>query len=173
MVWTPVMFPPGRARLATSPASSKEPPATTTIGSVVVARLAIPAVVAFGTTRISTGSWTTSATRVANRSRLPSAQRHSMVMVCPSTQPRACSARRNTSAKDGHGSRRLRVKPENRDPPHLYGLLRGGERRHQDDEGKRRNEPHGIAPHGDLLLRHGLPLIWRSRTIDEQTTLPS
>jgi hypothetical protein len=59
--------------------SAKLPPPTTIMGIVVVTRCATPAVVLFGTTITSTWSRTTSSTRVANRSRLPSAQRHSNV----------------------------------------------------------------------------------------------
>jgi hypothetical protein len=99
MVWTPVTFPPGRARLATSPLSSIEPPPATTMGSVVVTCLAISPVVVFCTTSTLTGSWTNSAARAANRSRLPSAQRHSMAMVLPSTHPRSRSPSRNASSK--------------------------------------------------------------------------
>src|SRR5262249_15165492 len=40
----PVMFPPGRLRLATSPSATGSPPIVKTIGSVVVARLAARAV---------------------------------------------------------------------------------------------------------------------------------
>jgi hypothetical protein len=43
------------------------------------------------------------------------------------------------------------------DPKDFPWRLRvGSERRHEDGEGKRRDEPNGIEPHGDLLLRRGL-----------------
>jgi hypothetical protein len=45
-------------------------------------------------------------------------------------------------AYSGHLPRRLRV---------------GSERRHEDGEGQRRNEPNGIEPHGDLLLTRIAP----------------
>ena len=49
---------------------------------------------------------------------------------------------------------------ENADPKDFPRRLRvGRERRHEDGEGKRRNEPNGIEPHGEILLRHGLLLI--------------
>ncbi len=73
------------------------------MGIVLVALWAITAVVAFGTTMTSTWRRITSSTRVANRSRFPSAQRHSMAMVCPSTQPCSRSACRNAT-KVGLGS---------------------------------------------------------------------
>jgi hypothetical protein len=42
---------------------------------------------------------------------------------------------------------------ENADPKDFPWRLRvGSERRHEDGEGKRRNELNGIEPHGDLLL---------------------
>ena len=53
----------------------------TRMGIVLVARLAISAVWPFGTRSISTGERITSATWSATRSRLPSAQRHSIAMV--------------------------------------------------------------------------------------------
>ena len=38
-------------------------------------------------------------------------------------------------------------------------LRSDSERRQEDAEGQRHNEPNGREPHGDLLLRHGWPLI--------------
>ena len=55
---------------------------------------------------------------------------------------------------------------ENADPKDFPRRLRvGRERRHEDGEGKRRNKPNGIEPHGEILLRHGLLLIWCSLTL--------
>src|SRR5438876_911729 len=61
---------------------------------------------------------------------------------------------------------------EKADPKAFPWRLRvGRERCHEDGEGQRRNEPNAIEPHGDLLLRHGLPLIWCSRTARHQARL--
>ena len=54
---------------------------------------------------------------------------------------------------------------ENADPKDFPRRLRvGSERRHEDGEGKRRNEPNAIERHGNFLRRHRLPLLWCSRT---------
>ena len=74
----PVIFPPGRARLATSPSRTGSPIAVTTIGIVVVACCAArPAGVASATMR-STLRPTSSVARPGSRSIFPSAARYSM-----------------------------------------------------------------------------------------------
>jgi hypothetical protein len=53
-------------------------------------------------------------------------------------------------------------------PGHSPPWLRVGQkRRREDGEDQRHNDPNGTEPHGDLLLRHGLPLIC-SRTTQDQ-----
>src|SRR5215471_9959368 len=84
---TPVMFEPGRARLATRPVATGSPGSAKTIGTLFVACLAarahwVPYVIIK-----STFSWTNSAASSSARSFLPSAQRYSIATVCPSIQP--------------------------------------------------------------------------------------
>src|SRR5262249_13482921 len=86
--WTdsPVMLPPGRARLATRPPPTGSPAAANTIGITDVACLAAstapPRV-----TITSTLSPTNSVAISAKRSGCPSAQRYSIATVRPSIQP--------------------------------------------------------------------------------------
>src|SRR3972149_5269779 len=91
MILSPVTFPLGRARLATSPLATGSPAATMTIGIVRVTCLAAvgPGVPAL--TMTSTLSRTRSAARWVSRSSLPSAHRYSMARFRPSTQPRSRS----------------------------------------------------------------------------------
>ena len=81
----PVTLPPGRAKLATSPASTGSVALTMTIGIVVVARLAASAGAWEEATITSTLCRTRSAASSARRSRRPSAQRYSMTTFLPST----------------------------------------------------------------------------------------
>ena len=82
--WTivvePVTFPPGRARLATSPVPTASPATAMTIGIVFVACLAARAPGVPAVTIASTLILTRSETRAGKRSYLPSAHRYSMVM---------------------------------------------------------------------------------------------
>ncbi len=68
---TPVMFPPGWAKLVTSPVPTGSPRATITMGIVVVACLAAKAVTVPGTTIRSTFSLTNSAAKSGSRSHCP------------------------------------------------------------------------------------------------------
>ena len=81
----PVMFPPGRARLATNPFPTGSGSCAMTMGIVEVASLA--ARVAWGpaVTMMSTLRRTSSAASAGRRSNFPSAYRHSMTMFFPST----------------------------------------------------------------------------------------
>jgi hypothetical protein len=80
----PVTFPPGRARLATSPSATGSAKTVKTTGIVAVACLAArvpgPAV-----TSTSTGSRTSSAASAGSRSYCPSAKRYSKTMCFPSS----------------------------------------------------------------------------------------
>ncbi len=81
----PVTLPPGRAKLATSPACTGSVALIMTIGIVVVARLAASAGAWEEATITSTFCRTRSAAISAKRSRRPSAQRYSMRTFLPST----------------------------------------------------------------------------------------
>ena len=81
----PVTFPPGRARLATSPISTGRSASANTIGIVGVTRRTI-CVNPVPQTMITSGSsLTTSAARAPYRSALPSAYRYSTAIFRPST----------------------------------------------------------------------------------------
>jgi hypothetical protein len=82
---SPVTFPPGWARLATTPASTSAPAEADTIGIVVVSRFAASAAPVVPTTRTSTGSLMSSETSAAWRSSRACADRDSITMFCPST----------------------------------------------------------------------------------------
>jgi hypothetical protein len=76
VIWLmPVMLPPGRLRLATSPSATGSPPMVKTMGSVVVARLAASAAGSPPVDAI-TATWrcTRSAASAGNRSSRPSLQ---------------------------------------------------------------------------------------------------
>jgi hypothetical protein len=140
-----VTFPPGRARLPVFCASA--PPPITTMGTVGVTRCATPAVVPFGTTSTATWSWTTSSTRVAKRSRLPSAQRHSMVRFWPSTHPSSRNPCPNAATMGGSAEAGgLGLKPKEGNP-RACGWRRGAERHHDETEGEGDEEPDGAADH--------------------------
>jgi hypothetical protein len=77
----PVIFPPGRAQLATAPIVTGSCMAATTMGRVVVACWAARTAGGPAVTRISTGSPTNSAARAGKRSKCPSAHRDARAMV--------------------------------------------------------------------------------------------
>src|SRR5215831_10285355 len=83
----PVTLPPGRARLSTRPAPTGSATPTKTMGTVVVAFLAAIAPRFAAATITSTLSLSRSVTRSGKRSDLPSAQRSSMRIFCPSVHP--------------------------------------------------------------------------------------
>lgn len=87
----PVRFPPGRARLATSPVTTGSELLIDTMGIVVVAFLAAWLAGVRVATMMSTGSRTKSPASSGSRSNLPSAHRYSMTRFWPSTQPNSCS----------------------------------------------------------------------------------
>ena len=97
----PVRFPPGRARLTTSPDPTGSPPITAmTIGISVVAFLAAkptglppPPV-----TMTSTLRRTSSAASSGRRSNFPSAPRYSITMFLPSNHPRSLRPSLNASS---------------------------------------------------------------------------
>src|SRR6516165_4613979 len=85
---TPVMLPPGRLRLETSPAAIGSPAVTKTIGMVAVAALAASAGGVPPTAAITaTLRETRSASSIGNRPYSPSAQRYSNATLRPSTKP--------------------------------------------------------------------------------------
>jgi ABC transporter substrate binding protein len=81
----PVMFPPGRARLATNPFPTGSLSNAMTMGIVTVASLATRVTVGPAETMMSTLSRTSSAASAGRRSSFPSAHRCSMTMLFPST----------------------------------------------------------------------------------------
>ena len=81
---SPVMLPPGRARLAISPVPSGSPAGAITIGISVVARLAACTAGVSEATIMSTLRSTSSAASCGSRARVPSAVRSSSAMVCRS-----------------------------------------------------------------------------------------
>ena len=78
-------FPPGRARLATSPLPTGSPTLTMTIGIVPVACLAATTFCAAGATMTSTLRRTRSAASAGSLSYRPSDERCSIRMFRPST----------------------------------------------------------------------------------------
>jgi hypothetical protein len=90
-VVNPVIFPPGRARLATRPLPTGSATNVATIGMVVVARLAARAAGVDTVTMTSILSRTSSAAKAGSWSSLPAAQRYSTAMFCPSIHPSSCS----------------------------------------------------------------------------------
>src|SRR5450432_3335374 len=99
----PVIFPPGLARLATSPVETGSP-VTMTIGMVAVASLAMRTAVVPLVRMRSTLSRTSSAAIAGSRSILPSAYRYSMLMFWPSIQPSSRSLFRNASSRSCTGA---------------------------------------------------------------------
>jgi hypothetical protein len=82
---TPVMFPPGRAKLATRPVATGSPTAIMTSGIDVVAFLTASEAGVSAVTITSTFEATSSAMSAGKRSYFPSAQRYSMAMLRPSS----------------------------------------------------------------------------------------
>src|SRR6516165_6181328 len=109
----PVTLPPGRLRLATSPAATGSTTAEKTTGIVCVAALAAkadgdPPPANNTETRRSMSSFAS----VGNRSKWPSAQRKAMMTFCPSINPASRNPRRNADTRfiDSPGPRAL-MKP--------------------------------------------------------------
>jgi hypothetical protein len=82
---SPVIFPPGRARLETSPLPTGSGAAANTMGIVALAFLAAKIALPPGVTMTSTLRRTSSSARSGSRSSFPSAYRYSMKMFFPST----------------------------------------------------------------------------------------
>ncbi len=97
----PVIFPPGRARLATKPVPTGSLSCTMTMGIVEVASLAERVVVRPAETMMSTLRRTSSAASAGRRSSFPSAYRYSMTMFFPSTYPSSRRPWRKASTRAG------------------------------------------------------------------------
>src|SRR4029453_15547984 len=155
----PVKLPAGRARLATAPISMGSLTAAKTTGSVVPVCLTATTAGVFVANSTATGSRTRSAASSGSRSTLPRAQRYSMAMFWPSTQP--CS--RNPSRNAWANTASVWAEPEARNPirGHVPGLLRPGvmdvgqEGEGDHDEGSDAFFPHGVLPLPDAF-RHVL-----------------
>src|SRR5262249_50049246 len=91
----PVAFPPGGARLATSPSTTASKLTAKMMGISPVARLAALVVVVSPVTMTSRLSRTRSAASSGRRPAWPSGQRYSKTMSFPSTYPRSRSPSRN------------------------------------------------------------------------------
>jgi hypothetical protein len=85
MTDSPVMFPPGRARLATRPVATGSTTTAMTMGIVPVASLAARIAGTAAVTMTSVFRRTSSAARPGSRSYLPAAHRDSIAMLRPST----------------------------------------------------------------------------------------
>ena len=102
---SPVMLPPGRARLATSPLPTGSPTDVNTIGIVALACFAARVAGVPAAARIrSTGRAASSAASSGRRSLL-SAKRYSIAMFWPSTYPRSHSPWRNPALMRARASR--------------------------------------------------------------------
>ncbi len=112
MVVNPVMFPPGRARLSTTPLVTGSDTFPKTIGIVRVAFLAARTPFVDAVTMTSTLRRTSSSVREEILSRLPSGSRNSNAIFLPSTQPSACNSRRIPSRGE-------------RDPPRTSAIFTG------------------------------------------------
>ena len=95
----PVMFPPGRARLATNPLPTGSVSNDMTMGIVEVASLAARVTVGPVVTMTSTLRRTSSAASVGRRSGFSSACRYSMTMFLPSSYPSSRRPCRNASVR--------------------------------------------------------------------------
>ena len=91
----PVTFPPGRARLVTSPVATGSPAATITTGMSAATFLAACVSAVTVVTMISTFCRTRSSARSGSRSSLPSAYRRSITRFLPSTHPASRSPSSN------------------------------------------------------------------------------
>ena len=98
-VENPVMFPPGRARLATNPFPTGSVSCPMTMGIVAVASLAGRVAAGPPETITSTLRRTSSAASAGTRSSFPSAYRDSMTMFFPSTYPSSRRPWRNASMR--------------------------------------------------------------------------
>jgi len=94
----PVMFPPGRAKLATRPSPRALALASITTGTVVVALLHARAVADDVATIRSTFSDSNSLMSFGSRSTSPSPNLVSMTMVHPSIQPDSLNAERKATS---------------------------------------------------------------------------
>ena len=92
---SPVMLPPGRARLVTSPAATRSGATMVTMGIVVVARRAAAISRVPVTTMTFTCRSTSSAANSVTRGSFPAAKRRSITMFWPSTYPSARRPPRN------------------------------------------------------------------------------
>jgi hypothetical protein len=93
------MFPPGRAKLATSPVPTGSAADGMTMGIVLVAFFAAWITGVAPATMRATFRRTNSSANAGRRSMLPAAQRYSIEMLCPSTHPRSRSPRINASSR--------------------------------------------------------------------------
>ena len=96
-VLTPVMFPPGRPRLATNPSAMGSKSSAMTIGIVDVMSLAARVAKGPPVTITSTPSRTSSAACAWSRSTLPALHRYSRLRFVPSTYPNSRSPCTNPS----------------------------------------------------------------------------
>ena len=110
MLVNPVRFPPGRARLSTSPAVIGSDTPIKTMGIDLVAFLAATTAFVVTPTSTSTLRPTSSAAKPGSRSKLPSACRYSMAMFCPSTWPSSRSPFRNASNLGSSAEEELAVR---------------------------------------------------------------
>src|SRR5688500_16972250 len=125
------MLLPGRAKLAISPVVTGSPPATITMGIVVIAFLAAGSSREPATTSTSTFSRTSSAMSSGARSRRPSHERHSTMTVSP-----LHVAERVQSLTEGQAMSRVPGIKEP-DPWDMSRLLRlRADWRHEDAQGK-------------------------------------
>ena len=85
MLVSPVVFPPGRTRLATSPLPTGSAITVMTTGIVWLRRRTARIASVSPEMMMSTGSPTSSAARSGSRSIFPSAQRYSIAMFRPSS----------------------------------------------------------------------------------------
>ena len=92
----PVMFPPGRAKLATIPEPTGSPAVANTMGILDVACFATSVGTVLWVTMRSTFNLTNSAANSANRSLRPSAHRYAIFRLPPSVQP-SCAIRRTNA----------------------------------------------------------------------------
>src|SRR5439155_22869669 len=97
---SPVIFPPGRERLATSPLPTGSLTLEKTTGIVLLAPLAARAAGVEPVTITSTFRRTSSAARSGRRSSSRSAHRYSIMRFLPSTYPSSRSPWRNASYDD-------------------------------------------------------------------------
>jgi hypothetical protein len=100
-----VTCPPGGATRVTSPMATGSGPATTTMGRGRVACMAARGPAGDAAPQTSTASWTRATARARGRASVPSAPRHSMTRVGPSTAPRARRPWAQASVRQGESRR--------------------------------------------------------------------